>query len=280
MVPTENLMKSRIVEDHLIQGRPGGQWTTKGTKVREDVLATDPDSVFPLQAALGYDMTQALFIGRNTLLVEGPGDILYLRALSEQLRRRQRTSLDPRWAICPSGGIDKIQSFVSLFTGANLNVAVMTDYAASEKKKIDNLRRSQILKSEQIMTFAEVLGLAEADVEDIFDPEVYLRLVNGAYELTGIEALTLQKLTAAAPGVGRLLKRVESAHRLLPPSVPEFDQLIRNPTVLDGDGPSILETLERAEKVTPGYQFEAPQMMGSELGVLGRQLIADNQKLK
>jgi hypothetical protein len=265
MVPTENLMKSRIVEDHLIQGRPGGQWSTKGTKVREDVLATDPDSVFPLQAALGYDVTQTLFVGRNTLLVEGPGDILYLRALSEQLRRRKRTSLDARWAICPTGGIDKIQSFVSLFTGAKLNIAVLTDYATTDKRKIDGLRRAQILKSEQIMTFADILSLPEADIEDILDPEIFLNLVNSAYELSGSEALTLPKLIEAAPGIDRLVKRVEAAHRLLPPSVPEFDhftpadQLIRNPMVLDGDGPAILKTLERAEKVILAINSKLPQ---------------------
>ena len=86
--------------------------------MRDDVLATDPDTLFPLQGALGYDVTQTLFIGRNTLLVEGPGDVLFLKALSEQLRHRERVHLDRRWTICPAGGIDKIQSFVSLFSGA------------------------------------------------------------------------------------------------------------------------------------------------------------------
>ncbi|GMA74681.1 hypothetical protein GCM10025880_10980 [Methylorubrum aminovorans] len=46
MVPPDDLTLSRIIEDQVEQKRPGF-WTTKGTKVRGDVLATDPDTLFP-----------------------------------------------------------------------------------------------------------------------------------------------------------------------------------------------------------------------------------------
>jgi hypothetical protein len=52
-----------------------------GTKVREDILTRDPDTLFPLQGALGYEIAQSFFIGKHTLLVEGASDILYLQAL-------------------------------------------------------------------------------------------------------------------------------------------------------------------------------------------------------
>ncbi len=255
MVPADDLMKSRIVEDQLFPSRPNGPWMTKGTKVREDVLATDPDTLFPLQGALGYDVTQTLFMGRNTLLVEGPGDILFLKAFSEQLRRRRRTALDRRWTICPAGGIDKIQSFISLFSGANLEIAVITDFSLSDRKKLDALRRSQVIKDGRLMTFAEVLGVQEADVEDIFDPDLYLGVVNEAFELRAADKLSIGGLMAAAPGVTRLVKRVEAAFKLLPPNTPDFDHftpadwLIRNPGVLDGNDPGIEATLGRAELV-------------------------------
>jgi energy-coupling factor transporter ATP-binding protein EcfA2 len=254
MVPADDLMKSRIVEDQIEQLRPG-RFTTKGTKVRDDVLATDPDTLFPLQGALGYDITQTLFMGRNTLLVEGPGDILFLKALSEQLRRRKRTSLDRRWTICPAGGIDKIQSFVSLFSGANLEIAVVTDFARSDQRKIDAIRRSKIIRDGRLTTFAEILALPEADVEDIFHPDLYLSIVNQAFELQGNNKLTIAKINDAAPDTGRLVKKVEAAFRVLPPSAPEFDHftpadwLVRNPAELDGAGPGVSETLDRAEKV-------------------------------
>ena len=52
-----------------------------GTKVGEDVLSVDRETLFPLQGALGYEITQTLFIGANSLLVEGPSDLLYIRGL-------------------------------------------------------------------------------------------------------------------------------------------------------------------------------------------------------
>ena len=244
---------SRIVEDQIEQRR--GFWTTKGTKVRDDVLATDPDTLFPLQAALGYDVTQALFIGKHTLLVEGPGDLVFLKAFSAQLKRRRRTALDPRWTICPAGGLDKIQSFVSLFKGANLHLAVMSDRAQGDKRKLEQLRAAGTISEDRIMNYPDVLGMPEGDVEDIFDPETYLAIVNGAYDLKGRGVITPAKLDKEAAGVVRLVKRVEAAFRLLPPDTPEFDHftpadwLIRNPAVLDAKTPSVEATLESAEKV-------------------------------
>ena len=73
---------------------------------------------------MGFEVTQTLMIGTNTLLVEGPSDILYLQAASAALKAASRPHLSPHWAICPSGGIDKVLPFVRLFYGNKLNVAV------------------------------------------------------------------------------------------------------------------------------------------------------------
>jgi energy-coupling factor transporter ATP-binding protein EcfA2 len=254
MVPADKLEKCRIVEDRIKQGRPG-IWTTEGTKVSQDSLVVDQDSIFPLQGALGYNITQSLFVGKNTLLVEGPGDVLFLHVLSAALKRRGRTNLDSKWTLCPAGGIDKIQSFVSLFSAANLHIASLSDYAVNDKKKLENLRQSRLLASDRVMTFAEILGSAEADVEDIFAREIYAEIVNGTLGLTGQNTLTIAKLDANAGGAIRLLKQTENACKLLPPEVPEFDHyspadwLARNPSVLDGDSASVADTLDRAEKV-------------------------------
>ena len=43
-----------------------------GTKIRSDVLTTDPQTNFPIFGAMGFEVTQTLIIGKNTLLVEGP----------------------------------------------------------------------------------------------------------------------------------------------------------------------------------------------------------------
>jgi hypothetical protein len=44
---------------------------------------------------MGIEMTQTLFIGENTLLIEGPSDLIYLDVLSDAAEATGRTGLDP-----------------------------------------------------------------------------------------------------------------------------------------------------------------------------------------
>jgi predicted ATPase len=251
MVPADNFASVRVVEDVI--DRSSARPVVRGTKVRSDVLATDPDTLFPLQGALGYDLAQSLFVGKNTLLVEGPSDILYLQALSAALKRRKREGLDSRWVICPTGGLDKVRSFVSLFGGNKLNVAVLTDLAKSDRKKIEDLKRSAILSSDNIHTYAEFVGHEEADVEDLFTPAIFAQIVNGAYSLAKCYQITPAKLSSAGENIVRQVKQVEAIFAVMPQTIPEYDHftpaswLIANSAMLDGDGEELSITLDRAE---------------------------------
>lgn len=254
MVPAERLADVRVVED-VVSRDERGRPVVRGTKVSADVLSVDKDTLFPLQGHLGYEITQSLFIGKNTLLVEGPSDILYLQVLSQALKSRNRTGLDPRWTICPSGGVDKIWSFASLFGGNKLNIAVLCDYGQGDKGKVERLKQSQILKAGQIWTIADFTGKAESDVEDLFHPEIYLSLVNEAYSLAGNQRVDQNKLAQVQPQSERIMKLVEGVFRVMPPETPEFDHftpadwLLRHPDFLGGDSKDIQQTLDRCEKV-------------------------------
>lgn len=253
MVPADNLASVRVVQD-VVEMR-GVRRMPLGTKVRDDVLTQDPDTLFPLQAALGYELTQSLFVGENTLLVEGPGDILYLQALSDALRRRKRTRLDPRWTICPAGGIDKIRPFASLFGSNKLNIAVLSDQAKGDKRKVEELRKSEILKAGQFYTMADLLNREEADIEDLLSPALFALVLNGTYELQKKDALTEKKLEDADKATTRLVKKAEAYFKLLPDSIPMLDHfapaawLLRNPDVLNATTPEVEETLTRVEAV-------------------------------
>lgn len=250
MVPAERMVDVRIVEDVIkYEGRKP---TVLGTKVSSNALFVDKDTLFPLQAALGYEITQSLFIGKNTLLVEGPSDILYLQAFSAALTKRKREGLDSQWTICPSGGIDKISPFASLFGANNLNIAVLCDLASGDKSKIERLRKSQVLKASQLFTAADFTGKSESDIEDLLHPELYVKLLNSAYGLSKKNILTVAKLDAAL-STERIVKKAEAAFSSMTQDIPEFnhfypsDWLIRNPTFLV-DSPELDETLDRFEE--------------------------------
>lgn len=218
MVDADRLLSARTVED-----RTGPLDEVLGTKVGDRVLGADGDTLFPLQAALGYDLTQTLFIGKHVLLVEGPSDLLYLQWASSELHSRRQGGLDRRWTITPAGGITKIESFMALFGGSDLHVAVLTDYGRGDKRKVQQLRESELLQRGHVFTaddFAAGEGVGEADVEDILGRDLYRRILAAAYGLTN-----QQQLPDAAPETAgaRVVAETEAHFRLLPAEVAEFD---------------------------------------------------------
>lgn len=218
MIDPSDLLSCRTVEDAT---GPEPAREVLGTKVGDHVLSTDSDTLFPLQAALGYDITQTLFIGKHCLLVEGPSDLLYLTWFSEQLKLRNRTHLDPRWTITPCGGVTKVASFMALFGGSGLDVAVLVDYTHGEKGKVRELRESNLLKAGRVFTADQFAGSpVEADTEDIVGRDMFVALVNATYGLTGVK-----QVPATAPGGApiRIVKEVEDHFKLLDPTDPEFD---------------------------------------------------------
>lgn len=255
MVPSDNLGAVRTVEDVVIKQESTGKFESKGTKVGDDILSKDQDTLFPLQGALGYEITQSLFVGEHTLLVEGPSDILYLQAASAALKAKNRTTLDPRWVICPSGGIDKVSAFLSLFGGNKLHVAVLTDFAKGKKGTVQRIKESELLQEGHVFTITDFCDKDEADIEDLFNPDLYVLLVNSAYELSGENTLTTEKLEEAEKSTKRQVLLAEAYFRLLPDDIPIFSHftpsswLIQNPNVLAQNSNGVNETLERFEKV-------------------------------
>ena len=256
MVPASAFDRVRIVEDKVeVRGQ---RRIPLGTKVREDVLELDPDTLFPLQGALGYEITQSLFVGKHTLLVEGPSDILYLHALSAALRARNRNGLDDRWTLCPAGGIDKIMPFVSLFAGNELHVAVLSDQSTGDRKKLERITRSGILQAGHLYSIINFIDGPEGDVEDLFDPESFIQIVNACYALNDSLALTIHKVNSIATTT-RIVKRVEALFRRMPDTVPMFNHfapaswLIRNLGVLEGKSEAVERSLAVAERVFDTY---------------------------
>lgn len=169
MVEAGHLERVRVVED---KGRAAGG------VVSADVLSTDPDTLFPLQAALGYDIAQTLFMGADNLLVEGTSDYTYLSVMSDFLKDAKRAHLDPRWRMVPAGGATNIPTFVALL-GNRLAVTVLVD-AGTGTQKVTDLAKAGYLKPKRLLTIAEITGTSKADVEDLFDIEDYLHLYNQA----------------------------------------------------------------------------------------------------
>jgi hypothetical protein len=181
-----------------------------------------------------------------------------IAALALRLERtlrdaRKRVGLDPRWTLCPTGGIGNVKAFVSLFGGNKLDILVLADNTKQDTKKIEEVRRGQVLKTGRVLTMSDFTGKSESDVEDLFEPELFTAIANAAYALPAANALTPTSLDAADTNTVRLVKKADAAFRVMPDGIPTYDHftpadwLIRNPSALDDSKGGVKATLDRAE---------------------------------
>jgi len=158
--------------------------TKDGSNISDSIQEKDPNTLFPLQAALGYDIAQNLFVSKKNLLVEGVSDLIILTAISGILEAENRTSLRTDITIVPTGGLEKVATFISLLRGSKLEIACLLDSYTDPKgqAKMDKMIAEKIVHKSKIRFFDEFVDTySKADLEDIFTKEDYLKFFNSAF---------------------------------------------------------------------------------------------------
>lgn len=199
MVESDALYRVRTVYD-----------SEEGSIISEAIQEKDPDTLFPLQAALGYDIAQNLFVSNNNLLVEGPADLNYLTFMSNLLESNGREGLRDDITIVPVGGLDKVASFISLLRGSNLKISCLLDSFNNARgaQRLDGLIQSKIIKDKHVRFFDEFAGddYDKADIEDMFEKSEYLEIFGAAFpEHNGI---TVSDLDDKKPTILLQLKAI------------------------------------------------------------------------
>jgi len=203
MVHSERLHQVRVVEDKI----------DRGTVISDNISSSDPKTIFPLQAALGWTVAQNLFISEKNLLVEGPSDLIYLKTISAFLEAKERTALRDDITIVPTGGLDKVATFIALLGASGLKLAVFHDYNGAPEQSLLELARQKMISPKAILNASQFRNVSEigttgpsSDTEDLFNPVFYLGYFNKAYakELTGkkVEEVDL-------PPGDRIINRIE-----------------------------------------------------------------------
>jgi len=184
--------------------------TDKGTKVSTEAWSTDKDALFPLQAALGYSMSQSLFVGQNNLIVEGITDFWFLSCLSDVLREAGRENINEKIVISPAGGAQKTALLAAMLAGQKLKVGVLLDTDAEGKRVRDDIVKNRIVKENRVIFIDEAIENAnrEMEFEDLFPEGFYIDYVNKVYsEELGDRPLT-SPLTSQKP---RVRQRINDA---------------------------------------------------------------------
>jgi len=178
MIPSNELKRVRTVLE-----------TKDGTKISDSIQEKDPNTLFPLQAALGYDIAQNLYISEKNLLVEGVSDLIYLQTISGILQAAGKESLNSDITIVPTGGLEKVATFISLLRGSQLDLVCLLDSYTDPKgkAKMEKLIRNKIIHQKKIRYFDEFITQSKADIEDLFTKTDYLKIFNKSFrEFTDI----------------------------------------------------------------------------------------------
>ena len=195
MVPTNHIETIRTVERD----------PNKGTIVHNDPVG-DTQTLFPLQSALGYSLTQSLFVGANNLVVEGVTDYWYLTIINERLAERGKAALPSDLVITPAGGAQRVPTMVALLASQKLNVVVLLDHEPEGDNAKRELLRQKLLGDKRILQIGSGTIPGGADIEDLLDPATFEALVKESYK-TELHGKTLQ----LNPSIPRIAKRYEEA---------------------------------------------------------------------
>lgn len=247
MVHSDRLWQVRIVED-----QPKG-----GTAISESLTGSDARSTFPLQAALAWNITENLFISKRNLLVQGPSDLIYLKALSARLETRGRIGLREDIKIVPTGGLDKVITFVALLGANRLKLAVFYNYRDQPEQKLMDLVKQKMISANAVLNASQFRDHANigaetqaTDIEDLFDTALYVEYFNKAFAkpLSGV-AIRYSDLPSGDRIVDRLERYLEAKQIRIRPSGGFSRHAVASyfasnpPIALDGD------TLKRFEEL-------------------------------
>jgi len=172
MVESAGLKDVRVVEDR----------EKEGTKITSELAGSSEESLFPLQAALGYSIAQNLFIAKKNILVEGPADLILLQHMGAILESCGKQGLGDA-ILVPVGGLDKLSTFVALLGSNRLRILVLHDRGASPHQKLDDLIRQKVIERRRVLDFASFMEPvpSEADIEDLLPVGPYIDAFNIVY---------------------------------------------------------------------------------------------------
>jgi energy-coupling factor transporter ATP-binding protein EcfA2 len=168
---------TRIEDVRVVEDKP-----KEGTKITGELAGSSDESVFPLQAALGYSIAQNLFIAKRNILIEGPADLIILQHMSSVLEQAGLKSLTDG-ILVPVGGLDKLATFVALLGSNKLKLVVLHDRAASPHQKLEELVHQKLIERKRVLDFSMFIDPqpGEADIEDLMPIRLYADAFNVAY---------------------------------------------------------------------------------------------------
>jgi hypothetical protein len=230
MINPDRMQWVRTVEE-IVKETPEGTLDHVGTKVGDEVLSTDHDTLLPLQASLGYRLMQDMAGNKKLLLVEKPADVIYLDWFSARLRESGRRGLNPTWALVPCGDLIRLATLVGLLAESTRSFAVLLTLSERHPDVIGRRELSRMLESCHSFPLRRYAEPVESTVEDLIGPAAYPALVDLSYRIPRGQRLARTMETALGTPILRRVIDVLDVSQILPngfdPMIPA-DYLLRS----------------------------------------------------
>ena len=124
-----------------------------------------------------------------------------------------RQAEPPTWSTLPPPFTN------ALFSGNHLHAAILTDFHQGDKRKVNDLEESGLLRAGHLFPASRFTGQTESDIEDMLGREFYVQIVNHCYQL---EEEAIQRVTTETPPM-RVLDEVQGHFRTVATKGSEFD---------------------------------------------------------
>jgi energy-coupling factor transporter ATP-binding protein EcfA2 len=222
MIDPEQMQAVRTVEE-IVDDPAGDQTKHAGTKVGDEILSTDHDTLLPLQASLGYRIMQDLAGAKKLLLVEKPADVIYLNWFSARLSERGKQGLGAAWTIVPCGDLVRLATLVGLLAHDTAGFAVLLSLSQQDPDVVRHRELSRMLTSCHVLTLGRYAEPLESTVEDIIGPPTYFALADLAYKLPRKQRLA--RTVQPSPGVP-LLKMMAQIFGTSAPAAAGFHPMV------------------------------------------------------
>jgi hypothetical protein len=173
-----------VDSDHLESVRPVYEEPGTGsTRITEDVWPKDKDALFPLQAALGYQLAQSLFISKRQTLLEGITDYWIFKSLDYAAQATGRQGLLPSVILTPSGGASRMMPLASMLIGHEVNVVAVLDGDEPGRREGKKLADKLLGDASRAIFVGDFIpsGNSSGETEDLFPEDYYLAAVRIAY---------------------------------------------------------------------------------------------------
>jgi hypothetical protein len=171
--------------NHLDRVRSVYQDKDGSARVSEDVRPRDKETLFPLQAALGYQLAQGLFLSKRQLIVEELTDYWLVKTVAHALRLRKLPSLREDIAIVPAAGVAELLPLASMLIGHDVEIGALLhgeEPARREGKQLVQKLLAGDGDDRRCFFIGDFIGAPpHIEIEDVFPEQEYFSAVKEAY---------------------------------------------------------------------------------------------------